>query len=98
MLLYFLFIVFVFIIGILGLLLIQRNIILIFICIELLLIILNFGFIILTLHLDDILGQIIFINILALAGSEVSIGLCILIVFYRIRGIINPFYLNALKG
>lgn len=95
---YLLFIVFVFIISILGLVLIQRNLILIFIFIELLLIVLNFGFIIFTIELDDIVGQIVFVDILALAGSEVSIGLCILIIFYRIRGIIYPFSLNALKG
>jgi NADH-quinone oxidoreductase subunit K len=98
MLIYFLFIIFVFFIGILGLVLIQRNLILIFICIELILIVLNFGFIICTIQLDDIIGQIVFIDVLALAGSEISIGLCILIIFYRIRGIIHPFYLNALKG
>jgi NADH-quinone oxidoreductase subunit K len=98
MLFYFLFIIFIVCIGVLGLLLIQRNLILVFICIELILIILNFGFIICTVQLDDILGQIVFIDILALAGSEVSIGLCILIIFYRIRGIIHPFYLSALKG
>jgi NADH-quinone oxidoreductase subunit K len=98
MLFYFLFIIFIICIGVLGLLLIQRNLILVFICIELILIILNFGFIICTIQLDDILGQIVFIDILALAGSEVSIGLCILIIFYRIRGIIHPFYLSALKG
>jgi NADH-quinone oxidoreductase subunit K len=89
---------FVFSIGLLGLLLIQRNLILVFICIELVLIILNFGFIICTVQIDDIIGQIVFIDILALAGSEVSVGLCILIIFYRIRGIIHPFYLSALKG
>ena len=98
MLIYFLFVIFVFFIGILGLVLIQRNLILIFICIELILIVLNFGFIICTIQLDDIIGQIVFIDVLALAGSEISIGLCILIIFYRIRGIIHPFYLNALKG
>lgn len=98
MLIYFLFIIFVFFIGILGLVLIQRNLILIFICIELILIVLNFGFIICTIQLDDIIGQIVFIDVLALAGSEISIGLCILIIFYRIRGIIHPFYLTALKG
>lgn len=92
------FILFIFMFIILGLIFIQRNILLIFIGIEILLLIISFGFIIFTIPLDDILGQIVFIDILVLAGSEISIALSILIIFYRLRGIIHPFYLDNLKG
>lgn len=58
----------------------------------------NFNFIIFSIYLNDIFGQIFTIFILTLAGAEASIGLAILIIFYRIRGIISINFLNILKG
>jgi NADH-quinone oxidoreductase subunit K len=76
----------------------RKNLILIIICIELMLLSINFNFIIFSVYLNDIFGQIITIFILTLAGAEASIGLAILIIFYRIRGIISINFLNILKG
>jgi NADH-quinone oxidoreductase subunit K len=87
-----------FFISILGIFLTRKNLILIIICIELMLLSINFNFIIFSVYLNDIFGQIITIFILTLAGAEASIGLAILIIFYRIRGIISINFLNILKG
>lgn len=58
----------------------------------------NFNFIIFSIILKDILGQVFTLFIITLAGAEASIGLAILIIFYRIRGIITVNFVNALKG
>jgi len=58
----------------------------------------NFNFIVFSIYLNDIYGQIFTLFILTLAGAEASIGLAILIIFYRVRGIISMNFLNTLKG
>jgi NADH-quinone oxidoreductase subunit K len=58
----------------------------------------NFNFIIFSIILKDILGQVFTLFILTLAGAESAIGLAILIIFYRIRGIITINFVNSLKG
>jgi NADH:ubiquinone oxidoreductase subunit K len=58
----------------------------------------NFNFIIFSVYLNDIYGQIFTLFILTLAGAEASLGLAILIIFYRVRGIISMNFLNILKG
>jgi len=76
----------------------RKNIIIILVSIELMLLAINFNFIIFSVILQDILGQIFSLFILTLAGAEASIGLAILIIFYRIRGIITVNFVNSLKG
>lgn len=66
--------------------------------IELMLLCLNITFICLSLFLDDILGIIFFFFLLCLAGAEASIGLSILIIVYRLRGLISIYSLCYLKG
>lgn len=76
----------------------RKNIIIILISIELMLLSINFNFIIFSVILQDILGQVFTLYILTLAGAEAAIGLAILIIFYRIRGIITINFVNSLKG
>ena len=78
-----------FLIGISGILIIKQNIIKIFIAIEIMLLAINFNFLFFSLFLDDIIGQIFSIYILGVIGAEAAVGLGILILFYRIRGIID---------
>jgi len=87
-----------FFLGILGIFIIRKNIIIILISIELLLLAININFLIFSFFLDDIIGEIISIYILSVAGAEASIGLALLIIFYRLRGIISVDYTSALKG
>ena len=84
--------------GILGIFMTRKNIIIILISIELMLLAVNFNFIIFSVLLQDMFGQIFSLFILTLAGAEASIGLAILIIFYRIRGIITVNFVNSLKG
>lgn len=86
-----------FFIGILGILIIRQNIIIIFISIEIMLLAINLNFLFSSLLLDDVVGQIFSIYILTVIGSEAVIGLGLLLLFYRSRGIVNIHELIAIK-
>jgi NADH-ubiquinone oxidoreductase chain 4L len=75
-----------FIIGILGFVLNRKNIILMLISIEIMLLAITFLILVSSLSFDDILGQTYAIYIIAIAGAESAIGLGILVAFYRLRG------------
>ena len=66
--------------------------------IELLLLAVNLNFIFFSVFLDDLIGQIFAILVLTVAASESSIGLAILVVYYRIRGTIAVEYIRLMKG
>lgn len=95
---YLLFSLFLFFVGVLGIFVVKKNIIIILISIELILLATNLNFIVFSIELDDIIGQLFSIFILSVAGAEASIGLAILIIFYRLRGIISTSYIISLKG
>jgi len=88
----------IFSIGIAGIMLNRKNILLIIICVELILLAINFIFLISSFYLDDIIGQIFTVFILVVAAAESSIGLAILITFYRLKGTITINSINSLKG
>jgi len=73
-------------IGLLGVILNRRNILIILMCIELLLLSLNMNFILFSVYLDDLYGQLFSFFILTIAAAESAIGLAIIIIYYRIRG------------
>ena len=75
-----------FLIGILGFILNRKNIILMLISIEILLLAVTLMIIVSSFGFDDILGQTYSIYIIAIAGAESAIGLGILVAFYRLRG------------
>ena len=81
-----------FLIGILGFVLNRKNIILMLISIEIMLLAITFLILITSLSYDDILGQTYSIYIIAIAGAESAIGLGILVAFYRLRGSIEIEY------
>jgi len=76
---------FLYLIGAIGLILNRRNILIIIIAVELMLLAVNLNFITFSIYLDDILGQMFVLFILTVAATESSIGLAILIVFFRIK-------------
>jgi len=78
-----------FLIGLIGFVMNRKNIILLLISIELMLLAVAFMVIISSFAFDDILGEIYAIYIIAVAGAESAIGLGILIAFYRLRGSIR---------
>ena len=78
-----------FLIGILGFVLNRKNIILMLISIEIMLLAITFLILVSSLSFDDILGQTYAIYIISIAGAESVIGLSILVAYYRLRGTIS---------
>lgn len=87
-----------FLIGILGIFLVKKNIIIILMSIELMLLAININFIVFSVYLNDLTGQVFSIFILTVAAAESAIGLAILVVYYRIKGIISINFINSIKG
>lgn len=87
-----------FFLGLCGIMLNRKNIIIILMSIELLLLAVNFNFVIFSIMLDDMLGQIFAFFVLTIAAAESAIGLAIYVVYFRIRGTVSIEYVNLLKG
>ena len=79
--------VIIFLISFFGLIYNKKSILIILISIELILLSVNILFIVFSIYLDDIIGQIFTLFILTIAAAETSIGLSLLLVSYRVRGI-----------
>ena len=87
-----------FVIGIFGLFLNRKNVIILLMSIELMLLAVNFNFIAFSRFLDDTIGQVFVFFILTVAAAESAIGLAILVVLFRNRATINVEELDTLKG
>lgn len=81
-----------------GIFINRRNLILLLMCIELMLLAVNFNFIAFSRYLGDEVGQVFVFFILTVAAAEAAIGLAILVVLFRNRSSINVGELNKLKG
>lgn len=81
-----------------GIILNRKNIIVLLMCIELMLLAVNTNFIAFSHYLNDIAGEIFVFFVLAVAAAESAIGLAILVVLFRNRGSINVAELDTLKG
>lgn len=81
-----------FLIGVLGFVFNRKNIILMLISIEIMLLSITFLILVSSIHIDDIIGQTYAIYIIVVAGAESAIGLAILVAFYRLRGSIAIDY------
>ncbi|MEI6731014.1 MAG: NADH-quinone oxidoreductase subunit NuoK, partial [Pseudomonadota bacterium] len=88
----------IFVIGICGIFLNRKNIIIILMSIELMLLAVNINFVAFSVYLGDIAGQIFTIFVLTVAAAEAAIGLAILVVFYRNRGSIEAEDINSMRG
>jgi NADH-quinone oxidoreductase subunit K len=84
--------------GLCGLFLNRKNILLIIMSIELALLAVNFLYLIGSVYLDDRMGQLFTLFILTVAAAESSIGLAILVSFYRLKGTVAVNFVNLLKG
>jgi len=85
-------------ISIAGIFINRKNMILLLMCIELMLLAVNFNFIALSRYLDDIAGQVFVFFVLTVAAAETAIGLAILVIVFRTRQSINVQDLDSLKG
>jgi NADH-quinone oxidoreductase subunit K len=87
-----------FAISVAGIFINRKNVILLLMCIELLLLAVNFNFIAFSRFLGDVTGQVFVFFILTVAAAESAIGLAILVVLFRTRRSINVQELNVLRG
>ena len=87
-----------FVIGIFGIFLNRKNVIVILMSIELILLAVNLNLVAFSAHLGDLAGQVFALFILTVAAAEAAIGLAILVVFYRNRGSIAVEDINMMKG
>ncbi|MFT5500551.1 MAG: NADH-quinone oxidoreductase subunit K [Woeseiaceae bacterium] len=84
--------------SIAGIFVNRRNLILLLMCIELMLLAVNFNFIAFSRYLGDETGQVFVFFILTVAAAEAAIGLAILVVLFRNRRSINVQELDTMKG
>jgi NADH-quinone oxidoreductase subunit K len=88
----------VFSISFAGIILNRKNLIMLLMCVELMLLSVNINFIAFSQYLGQTMGQVFVFFILTVAAAESAIGLAILVVLYRNRGTINVEELDLLKG
>jgi NADH-quinone oxidoreductase subunit K len=87
-----------FLIGMFGLFLNQKNILVMLMSLEIMFLALSFNWILSSVYIDDIMGQIFALLILTVTAAESSIGLAILVVYYRIRSTLSVEIMNLTKG
>ena len=87
-----------FTLGIFGIFLNRKNVIIILMSIELILLAVNINLVSFSSFLGDIIGQVFALFVLTVAAAEAAIGLAILVVFYRNRGSIAVEDINLMKG
>jgi NADH-quinone oxidoreductase subunit K len=87
-----------FAIGIFGIFLNRKNIIVILMSLEVMLLAVNINLVAFSVQLNDLVGQVFAMFILTVAAAEAAIGLAILVVYFRIRGSIAVEDVNLMKG
>ncbi|MBP6030319.1 MAG: NADH-quinone oxidoreductase subunit NuoK [Sphingobium sp.] len=87
-----------FVMGVLGIFINRKNIIIILMAIELILLAVNINFVAFSAYLGDLVGQIFSMFVLTVAAGEAAIGLAILVIYFRSRGTIAVDDANRMKG
>ncbi|NCA70065.1 MAG: NADH-quinone oxidoreductase subunit NuoK [Sphingobacteriia bacterium] len=87
-----------FMLAVAGIFLNRKNVILLLMCIELMLLAVNMNFVAFSHFMGDMTGQVVVFFILTVAAAEAAIGLAILVVLFRNRRTINVQDLNSLRG
>lgn len=87
-----------FLVSLFGMFLNQKNILIMLMSLEMLFLSISFNLIYSSFYFDDINGQIFSLLILTVAAAESSIGLAILVIYYRIRYNITIEFMNLMKG
>jgi NADH-quinone oxidoreductase subunit K len=84
--------------GVLGIFLNRKNVIVILMCVELMLLAVNINLVAFSVFQGNIVGQVFSMLVLTVAAAEAAIGLAILVVYFRNRGTIEVEDINAMKG
>jgi len=84
--------------GIVGIFINRKNVIIILMSIELILLAVNINLISFSIYLQDMTGQIFTMLILTVAAAEAAIGLAIIVIFYRSKGSVEVENINQMKG
>jgi len=87
-----------FTIGVLGIFINRKNVIVILMSIELMLLAVNINFVAFSVYLNNLVGQVFTMIVLTVAAAEAAIGLAILVVYFRNRGNIAVEDINLMKG
>ncbi|MGO9545119.1 MAG: NADH-quinone oxidoreductase subunit NuoK [Rhodomicrobium sp.] len=87
-----------FTLGVFGIFLNRKNVIIILMSIELMLLAVNINLVAFSAYLNDITGQIYALVVLTVAAAEAAIGLAIVVIYYRNRGSIAVDDINSMKG
>ena len=88
----------IFTIGVVGIFLNRKNIIVILMSIELILLAVNINLVSFSIYMNDLTGQIFALFILTVAAAEAAIGLAIIVIYYRNSGTIRVQEIDKLKG
>ena len=87
-----------FVLGVLGIFLNRKNVIVILMAIELILLSVNINFVAFSAFLNDLVGQVFAMFVLTVAAAEAAIGLAILVIYFRGRGSIAVDDANRMRG
>ena len=87
-----------FTLGVFGIFLNRKNVIIILMSVELVLLSVNINLVAFSIHLNDLAGQVFTLLILAIAAAEAAIGLAVIVVYFRNRGSIAVEDINLMKG
>jgi NADH-quinone oxidoreductase subunit K len=87
-----------FVLGVLGIFLNRKNVIVILMAVELILLAVNINFVAFSAFLQDLVGQVFAMLVLTVAAAEAAIGLAILVIYFRGRGSIAVDDINRMKG
>ena len=87
-----------FVLGVLGIFLNRKNVIVILMAIELILLSVNINLVAFSAFMQDLVGQVFAMMVLTVAAAEAAIGLAILVIYYRGRGTIAVDDVNRMKG
>ena len=87
-----------FVLGVLGIFLNRKNVIVILMAVELILLAVNINFVAFSAFMQDLVGQVFAMLVLTVAAGEAAIGLAILVIYFRGRGTIAVDDVNRMKG
>ena len=86
------------VIGVFGIFLNRKNVIIVLMSIELILAAVNINFVAFSVFLGDLVGQVFTMFILTVAAAEAAVGLAIIVIYYKNKGTINVEQISSLKG
>jgi NADH-quinone oxidoreductase subunit K len=88
----------IFTIGVVGVFLNRKNVIIILMSIELILLSVNINLVSFSIYMQDLVGQVFAMFILTVAAAEAAVGLAIIVIYYKNKGSINVEHISSLRG